>query len=62
MTTMRRIGDSMRRALAGVGLELGRLNRCGIDAALFCGRSRRERARIVAATLERRHREPTRCC
>lgn len=57
-----RIADAARRILREAIAEIARLNRTGLDADTGIGKSRRDRARTVAAALSRRHNRPARCC
>jgi len=54
------IRDNLRALIHALLAELARLNRFAIAGAPNA--ARRERARMVAAELERRYRGPHRCC
>jgi hypothetical protein len=56
------IADAARRLLREAVAEIARLNRAGLGADMLVGKSRRDRARIVATTLSRRHGDTNRCC
>jgi len=51
-----------RRILREAVAEIERLNRTGLDADWLIARSRRDRARIVAAALSQRRNHTTPCC
>jgi hypothetical protein len=51
-----------RRIIREAATELARINRAGLRADAFAGKSRGDRARIVAASLSRRHKGNHRCC
>jgi hypothetical protein len=57
-----RIADTVRRLLRESVAELARLNRVGLEADKLIGKSRRDRARTVAAALSHRHDDINRCC
>jgi len=51
-----------RRIVHEAATELARINRAGLRPDLLDGKSRGDRARIVAASLSRRHHGHRRCC
>lgn len=57
-----RIANAGKRILREAIAEVARLNRAGVDADRLIGRSRRDRARIVAAALSQRRNHPSPCC
>jgi hypothetical protein len=52
----------LRRIIREAAAELARINRAGLRLDALAGRPRRARARLVAATLARRHHRVERCC
>lgn len=57
-----RIGGAARRLWREVLAELLRLNRTGLATDTLLEGSRRDRGRIVATALSRRHENINRCC
>ena len=52
----------IQRFFSEAANELARINRAGLSADAFAGKSRGDRARIVAASLSHRHKGHHRCC
>ncbi len=62
-SALRSVAAACSRRIAELFTELGRLNRLGVPAAdLRRIVSRRERAALVRAALERKHRGRASCC
>jgi hypothetical protein len=59
---IREIIAGTRRIIREATTELARINRAGLGADVLDGKSRGDRARIVASSLSRRHKGHHRCC